>query len=142
MLQESERPMRRVMHQVSVDQNDDGNVVLSQALNDPNEPDPEIVLSPDQVPLVAAWLVQTAEEVASDKGEGQEAIPVRYFARGPEAELESLSVYTNNSGMVILSIDDNTYIEVSPAMAKRLREQLSRAIRESLTDMLRPDAEA
>lgn len=134
--------MRRVMHQISIDTNEDGDVVLSQAMNDLNEPDPEIVISPDQAPLVAAWLTDAAQSSFSEREDGTNAIPVRYFARGPDAELETLSVYTNSSGMVILSIDENTYIEVSPSMAKRLRDQLSRAIRESLTDMLRPDAEA
>lgn len=130
------------MHQISVDTNEDGDVVLSQALNDLNEPDPEIVISPEQAPLVAAWLTQAAEDSVADREDERDVIPIRYFARGPEAELESLSVYTNNSGMIILSIDEDTYIEVSPVMAKRLRDQLSRAIRESLTNMLRPDADA
>ncbi len=134
--------MRRVMHHISIDINEDGDLVLSQAINDLNEPDPEIVISPDQAPLVAAWLTDAAQASFSAREDGTDAIPVRYFARGPEAELETLSVYANSSGMVILSIDENTYIEVSPSMAKRLRDQLSRAIRECLTGMLRPDAEA
>jgi hypothetical protein len=44
--------------------------------------------------------------------------------------------------MVVLKIDDDAFIEIAPAMAKRLREQISVAIRESITDMLRPDVEA
>jgi hypothetical protein len=44
--------------------------------------------------------------------------------------------------MVILKIGNDTLIEIAPAMAKRLREQLSVAIRASLCDLLRPDVEA
>lgn len=134
--------MRRVMHQISVDTNEDGDVALSQALNETNEADPGIVISPEQAPLVAAWLTQAAEQSVAARNDDRDVIPIRYFAREPEAELETLSVHTNSSGMVILSIDEDTYIEVSPAMAKRLLDQLSRAIRVALTDMLRPDAEA
>ncbi|ART57094.1 hypothetical protein CBP36_19510 (plasmid) [Acidovorax carolinensis] len=69
-------------------------------------------------------------------------IPVRYYARGPEAEAEQLEVFCNDQGMVILKIDDDAFLEMAPAMAKRLREKLSVVIRESLADMLRPDSEA
>ena len=134
--------MKRVMHQISVDTNEDGDVVLSQQIHDMNEPDPEILLTPDQAPLVAAWLYEAGEEANAERSDTEQKIPVRYYARGPEAEFENLSVYINAQGMVILSIDEDTYIEVSPAMAKRLRDQLSKAIRSALTEMLRPDAEA
>ena len=133
--------MKKLMHPVSVETNEAGDIVIGQAVGDMNEPDPEIVLTPDQAPLVASWIQQAgleaSEEVASDG-----AVPVRFYARGPEAEAEELSVFSNSQGMIILKIDDDTFIEVSPAMAKRLRDQLSKAIRLALTDMLRPDAEA
>lgn len=44
--------------------------------------------------------------------------------------------------MIVLKIDDDAFIEIAPAMAKRLREKLSAAIRSSIGEMLRPDNEA
>jgi hypothetical protein len=134
---------RREMQPISVELGDDGKVVLQQAQFDLNEPDPRIELTYEQTPLVAAWLLEAAGEAAQlvEKGDDR-TIPVRYYARGPEAEAEELKVFSNDQGMVILKIDDDTFIEVSPAMAKRLREQLSVAIRASLSDLLRPDVDA
>jgi hypothetical protein len=135
--------MKKVMHPISVATSDEGNILLSQALNDINEPDPEILISPEQAPLVVSWLLEAGQTIStSDVDSEEEGIPVRFFARGPEADSENLSVYNNIAGMIILKIDDDTFIEVSPSMAKRLRDQLSKAIRTALTDMLRPDAEA
>ena len=51
-------------------------------------------------------------------------------------------MYVNAAGMVNIKVNDEVRLEVSPTMVKRLREQLSRAITQSLTDLLRPDAEA
>ena len=133
--------MKREMHQITVEATDSGSIVISQAWNDMNERDPEITISSEQAPLVASWIYQ-AGEYASQDDESDDGVPVRFYARGPEAEAESLTVYNNNAGMIILKIDDDTFIEVAPAMAKRLRDQLSKAIRSSLTDLLRPDSEA
>ena len=135
--------MRREMQAISVDVEDDGKVVLTQPLFDMNVPDPRIELTCEQAPLVSAWLLEAAGEAAQVvHGEDARPIPIRYFARGPEAEAEQLQVFCNDQGMVILKIDEDAFLELAPAMAKRLREQLSVVIRESLTDMLRPDSDA
>jgi hypothetical protein len=135
--------MKKLMHALSVDTNDDGDIVLSQRIDDPNYPDPEILISPDQVPLVVAWMYEAREITVREETAAEgESIPIRFFARGPEADSENLSVFHNAQGMVVLKIDDDTFIEMSPAMAKRLRDQLSTAIRSALTQMLGPDTEA
>lgn len=134
--------MKRVMQHISVEANDEGNIVLTQEIHDLNEPDPQIWISPDQAPLLAAWLYEAAEAAAPERSDDDSAIPVHFYAKGPGPDAENLSVYNNAHGMIILKIDDDTFIEVSPAMAKRLRDQLSRAIRSALTEMFRPDAEA
>ncbi|MEX4003612.1 hypothetical protein AB4Y38_32535 [Paraburkholderia sp. EG285A] len=136
--------MKRQMQAISVEVDDgEGMVVLTQQVNDLNEPDPQIYLSPEQTPLVAAWLYAAAgEAIAQSEPLDSESIPVRYFARGPDADSENLQVFCNAQGMVVLKIDDDSFIEIAPAMAKRLREKLSIAIRESIGDMLRPDSEA
>jgi hypothetical protein len=131
------------MKNISLEIGKTGNILLTQALFDINESDPCIELTCEQTPLVAGWLLEAAGESARSREEVDErSIPVRYFARGPEAEVEQLQVFCNDEGMVTLKIDDNAFIELAPAMAKRLREQLSVAIRGSLTDLLRPDADA
>jgi hypothetical protein len=132
--------MKKVMHPLSVDTNSDGDIVLSQRIDDPNYPDPEILISPDQVPLLMAWIYEARDSEASELE--SEPVAVNLYGRGPRPDLEKVSVYNNPHGMIILKIDDDTFIEISPAMAKRLREQLSVAIRAALTEMLRPDAEA
>jgi hypothetical protein len=50
-----------------------------------------------------------------------------------------MNVHCNARGMVVLAITDDVHVEISPAMAKRLRERLSVAIRASLTTLLKPD---
>ena len=134
--------MKKVMHQISVANNDNGEIVLTQALGDMNEPDPEIIISADQSVMVASWIYEAGHAITNEDSEDKQAIPVRFYAKGPEADAENLSVFNNTGGMIILKIDDDTFIEVSPIMAKRLRDQLSIAIRIALTDMLRPDAES
>lgn len=133
--------MKRVMHSVEVGTTAEGEISITQRWNDINERDPEITISPEQAPLLASWLLEAAEEESGDPAE-DESIPCKYWARGPEADSEQLEVYTNTAGMIVLRISDDAFIEVSPAMAKRLRERLSRAITGALTDMFRPDAEA
>lgn len=135
--------MKKQMQAISVEVNDDGMVVLTQRVNDLNEPDPEIYLNPEQTPLVAGWLYAAAGNATGQGGApDSESIPARYFARGPEADAENLEVFCNAQGMIVLKIDDDTFIEIAPAMAKRLREKLSAAIRSSIGEMLRPDNEA
>lgn len=132
--------MKRKMHSVQVETDEDRNIQISQEIHDLNEPDPIITVSPDQAGLLASWLIEAAGSI---RGEAAmiESIPVKFVSRGPEAELEELKVYNNSSGMIILSIDEETYIEISPAMAKRMRDQLSKAISLAFTDMLRGDDE-
>jgi hypothetical protein len=135
--------MKRQMQAISVEVDDEGMVVLTQQVNDLNDPDPQIYLNPEQTPLVAAWLYAAAgEATAQSEASDSDNIPVRYFARGPEADAENLQVFRNAQGMIVLKIDEDAFIEIAPAMAKRLREKLSVAIRESIGDMLRPDNEA
>ena len=128
------------MHSVQVETDDEDNIQISQEIHDLNEPDPVITVSPDQAGLLASWLIDAAGTIRGES-EVVESIPAKFFCRGPEAELEDLKIYNNNSGMVILSIDEDTYIELSPIMAKRMREQLSKAISLAFTDMLRGDDE-
>jgi len=132
--------MKRKMHSVQVETDDEDNIQISQEIRDLNELDPVITVSPDQAGLLASWLIDAAGTIRGES-EVVESIPVKFFCRGPEAEIEELKIYNNNSGMVILSIDANTYIEISPIMAKRMREQLSKAISLAFTDMLRGDDE-
>lgn len=132
--------MKRKMHSVQVETDRDGNIQVSQELHDLNDPDPTITVSPDQAGLLASWLMEAAGSTHG-KASAIESIPVKFFSCGPEAELEELKVYNSVSGMIILSIDEDTYIEVSPIMAKRMRDQLSKAISLAFTDMLRGDDE-
>lgn len=134
--------MKRQMRQVSVEATDEGMIVLRQEINDINgEADPEVELSADQAPLVAAWILEACGQ-DSEGGEGpRETVPAMFYADGP-ADAEDLSVIHNGQGMVVLRIGEKHFIEISPSMAKRLREQLSVAIRSALTEMLRPDGEA
>jgi|SRR5690242_222405 len=125
----------------SVQVETDGDMILiSQEIHDLNEADPVISVSPDQAALLASWIIEASGR-QSEQSAAVESIPVKFFSRGPEAELEEMSVYNNSSGMIILSIDEDTYIEISPAMAKRMRDQLSKAISLAFTDMLRGDDE-
>lgn len=115
---------------------------MRQEINDLNEPDPELRISPEQAPLVAAWIFQASADAAAHNGSDDVEIPIQFYGRGPSPDLESLTVFGNPHGMIVLKIDEDTFFEIAPAMAKRLRDQLSRAIREALTDMLRPDEDA
>lgn len=128
------------MYPISVSTNQNGDILIKQEWNDINEPDPEITVSPEQAGLVASWIFRAATE-SSETDEELESIPIQFYSRGPESELENLKVYNNANGMIILSIDEDTFIEVSPAMAKRIRDQLSKAISVAFTDMLRSDDE-
>ena len=47
---------------------------------------------------------------------------------GPSSDLGEPKVHCNDSGMIILSINEDAYLEISPIMAMRSREQLSKAI--------------
>lgn len=133
--------MKKTMHPISVATNDEGEVLLSQALGDMNYPDPEIKISPDQAALVSSWIQQAALQDCVATGAGPRVISVTFYSSNRGSEAESLEVYVNSAGMIALKINEDTCVQISPTMAKRLREQLSRAITESLTDLLRPDAD-
>jgi hypothetical protein len=132
--------VKRTMRSIQIETDGERNIQISQEMHDLNEPDPIITVSPDQAGLLASWLIEAAGSIHGES-EAFDSIPVKFFSRGPEAELEQLKVYNNSSGMIILSIDEDTFIEVSPAMAKRMRDQLSKAISLAFTDMLRGDDE-
>lgn len=135
--------MRKEMHPIAVEVGDDGLIHITQAINDINEPDPKIRIAPEQSTLVASWIV----EVASDGVDGevtpetQESVPVNFWNNGPMGEPMDLDIYPNASGMIVLKISDGSFLEVSPVMAKRMREKLSRAISQSLTNMFRSDTD-
>ena len=126
------------MYPLKVSGTDSGDVLVTQEWNDMNESNPEIVLSSEQAILAAGWILETASE-GNEEASQIESIPANFYSRGPESEAQELKIYPNAHGMIILSIDEDTFVEVSPAMAKRLREQLTKAISSSLTDMLRGD---
>jgi hypothetical protein len=136
--------MKKAMHSVSVDVQD-GEIQISQQLHDLNEPDPEIRLTREQAPFVAAWILDTVLASAGAQSDVADEIPVHLYFAGPDTvspDSRAISIFVNAAGMVVLKIDDDILIEMSPAMAKRLREQLSVAVRTTMTDMFRPDAEA
>lgn len=131
---------KRQMHHVSVELSTDGKILLSQANFSVKNLDPRIELTREQIPLVSNWLLEVVREANCSVGEvDEQPIPVRCYSRGPVADSENLQVFCNEQGMVILKINDDTFIEIAPSIAKRLREQLSLAIRISLSDLLSPD---
>ena len=134
--------MQKKMYPVAVATNEDGDILISQETGDMNYPDPEIRISTEQANLVCSWIQEasTDDETATEVVAKHVSATFHTDQRG--SELESIEVYVNTAGMVALKINEVTSLEISPTMAKRLREQLSRAITESLTDLLRPDAEA
>jgi hypothetical protein len=134
-----EYKLKKTMHSVEVEADELDQIVITQRWNDINENDPVISISKEQAPLLAQWILEAAE-AGYGESEGEERIPVKYWAHGPEVS-EQMEVFCNGSGMVVLRLNDDAFIEISPIMAKRLREQLSRAITGSLTNMFRPDSE-
>jgi hypothetical protein len=133
--------MTKRMHSVAVDLNEEGDIVVSQEVGDLNYPDPEIRITPDQAPLLCSWIQQAADTAGGEPEESSKVLAT-FHTDDRGVELESIEVYINAAGMVNIKVNDETRLEISPTMAKRLREQLSRAITESLTALLRPDAEA
>ena len=134
--------MPKKMHPIAVDTAENGDVLLTQAVGDMNYPDPEIRIAPEQAPLVCGWIQQAADPTLEAGTDEQNGVPATLYTDRGGPDLESIEVYINAAGMVNIKVNDEVRLEVSPTMAKRLREQLSRAITQSLTDLLRPDAEA
>lgn len=136
--------MKKTMHSISIDAQD-GEILISQEIRDLNEPDPEIRLTMEQAPLVATWILDAAQASSGSLAENSAEVPVHFYSAGPgtvSPDSRTVSVFNNAAGMVVLRVDDDMLIEMSPTMAKRLREQLSLAIRTAMTDMFRPDPEA
>jgi len=129
---------RMVMYPITVSGGDGEDVTITQEWNDINEANPEIQISQEQAAVVASWLIEAANR-NKDFVASEETVPVSAFLGGPMAEPKELSVFTNASGMVVVKMDDDFVVEISPIMAKRLREHLSRAIADSLTEMLTGD---
>ena len=134
--------MPKRMHPIAVDTDENGDVLLTQAVGDMNYPDPEIRIAPEQAALVCGWIQQAADPTLLSTKEESSGVPATLYTDRGGPDLESIEVYINAAGMVNIKVNDEVRLEVSPTMAKRLREQLSRAITHSLTDLLRPDAEA
>lgn len=134
--------MSKRMHALAVELNEDGDVVISQAIGDMNYPDPEIRITPEQAPLVCSWIQHAADTTSNEEPAESSGVLATFHSDNRGIELEAIEVYINAAGMVNIKVNDETRLEISPTMAKRLREQLSRAITESLTALLRPDAEA
>lgn len=130
------------MHALAVEINAEGDILISQAVGDMNYPDPEICITPEQAPLVCSWIQQAADTKDVGEPEDSSGVLATFHNDHGGIELEAIEVYINAAGMVNIKVNEETRLEISPTMAKRLREQLSRAITESLTALLRPDAEA
>jgi hypothetical protein len=131
--------VKRTMRNLTVETSSDGSVHLSQELHDPNFDDPIIEISSDQAAIVATWILEAGREARDEIGIDNDSIPVSLYQGDPGPDHYELSVFGNSRGMIVMRFTDDLFVEISPAMAKRLRERLSDAIRGSLTDMLRPD---
>ncbi|KVM26769.1 hypothetical protein WJ54_16075 [Burkholderia ubonensis] len=127
------------MQPISVEVTDDGQVTLTQIINDLNVPDPIIELTREQAPLVAQWIIEAAAGGGLGEDSVNESIPVRFFD-GQDADAENVQVYLNAAGMVIIKLDRESYIELSPVVAKLLRQQLTAAINESVVELNKPDS--
>ena len=132
--------MNKVMHHIKVNTDKKGDLVLLQELNDINEHDPKITISADQATLVASWIMEASQE-QSDPSAEPARIPVRFWIDGQGPDNDELDIYNNDSGMVVINFSNGAFIEISPVMAKRMREQLSKAITLAHTDMLKSDEE-
>lgn len=128
------------MHAVDVSLDRNGEIVIHQEWNDMNNDDPVITISKEQAGLVAGWIIEAAQD-ASYYDEEDQKISVDFYSRGPESETEELTIFNNHRGMVVFKIDDDNFIEMSPRMAKRTRDQLTKAISESIGTMFTSDDE-
>ena len=134
--------MPKKMHPIAVDTAEDGDILLTQAVGDMNYPDPKILIAPEQAALVCGWIQQAANPTLEAGTDNSNGVPATLYTDRGGPDLESIEVYINAAGMVNIKVNDEVRLEVSPTMAKRLREQLSRTITQSLTNLLRPDTEA
>ncbi len=132
--------MEKRMHPIKVSTKENGEISICQEWNYPGEEDPEIIFTSDQAGSIASWVIDAATEVSGEVLE-TEPIPVEFYSGNPDSDSAEVQIYTNNRGMVVIKISEESFIEVSPSMAKRLRSQLTKAISVSLTDMFRSDEE-
>ncbi len=130
--------MKKSMKNISIHTENDGTIVLTQEIHDLNEIDPKIFMSADQAPLVASWVYDAIQANDSNSSEQLKKIPIANFIGTSIDKPDDIEVFLNSNGMVSIQIGE-FIIEISPAMAKRLRVQLSEAIRLALTVMLSPD---
>ena len=132
--------MKKEMYPIEVKSGENEDIVLTQKWNDINEPNPEIFLAREQAGLVATWIIDELQ-LSESQNSDEMGIPAEVWSGDIANELEELQVYNNSSGMIIIHINENSYISLSPSMAKRFREQLSRAITISFSEMLKGDEE-
>ena len=132
--------MKKEMYPVRVEKNDKGNIVIIQEWNDMNMDDPEVEVTPEQLGLLTSWLLE-ATAIHGEETNESSIIPASVWMGGPESEHQELDIYQNTQGMVVLKISDEMHIELSPIMAKRLRERLTKAIGSSFVDMLKNDSD-
>tara|TARA_R110001583_G_scaffold93633_1_gene236637 strand:- start:96 stop:497 length:402 start_codon:yes stop_codon:yes gene_type:complete len=129
------------MHAVDVSIDKNGEIAIHQELNDINSDDPIITISKDQAGVVASWIIEAAQEESGFIVE-EPTISVNHYTSGlVESESEMLSIFINDRGMIVLKINDDNFIEMSPKMAKRSRDQLTKAISESIGTMFTLDEE-
>ncbi|NRQ41428.1 hypothetical protein HRH59_02420 [Rheinheimera sp. YQF-2] len=128
------------MYHIEVSTNASQDILIKQEFNDMNEPDPIITISKEQAGLVASWILDAAEH-ESDHMQEDLPVMVNYYSRGPEIESEELTIFNNSRGMIVLKIDDDNFIEMSPQMGKRMRELLTKAISTSIGSMFLADDE-
>ena len=132
--------MQREMHHVKISTNEVGNTVIVQKWNDLNEIDTKIELTPDQVDMIAAWLLEVNVGQTIIKNQSS-TILVNLWMNGPALESLELEIFQNQKGMVVFKISEEIIVEFSPSMAKRARDKLTKAIGYSFVDMLKDDSE-
>lgn len=128
------------MHSVDVSIDSNGEIAIHQEWNDMNYDDPVVTISKEQAGLVAGWIIEAAQDEADNDDEDQK-ISVDFYSRGPVSETEEFTIFNNYRGMVVLKIDDDNFIEMSPQMAKRTRDKLTKAISQSIGTMFTADDE-
>lgn len=131
--------MYKKMHPVSVATTTSNDIEITQEWNDINEQDPVITLNKDQVGQVATWLLEAMQEAGGMPVE--QPIPYMEHGNGIGSEEKEMEIYNSPNGMIIIDLGDNNRLEISPSMAKRMRDQLSKAVSTAFTDFLKSDSE-
>lgn len=69
----------------------------------------------------------------------QQEIPAHLYTNGGEDDDPiNLDAYLSQNGMITLSLNDDTWLQMSPLAAKRLIELLCGAVGESVIEILDP----